>query len=82
MIDLASYDDSRYLSYAEHNLIWHCENTPPSAYSQLWEEILNFPFDRPDFCFGTSRGTSLFLYVPKFLSFIKTFVRPIVFLVA
>jgi len=79
LTDLASDDGSSHLSYAIHNLLWHCENTPPSAYSQLREEILNFPFDRPDSCFRTSGGTSLFVYVPRFLSFINTFVRPIFF---
>jgi len=69
-------DDSDHLSYAAYNLIWHCENTPPSAYSQLRDEILNFPFHRPVSCFRTSHGKSLFVCVPWFLSFIKAFVRP------
>jgi len=80
LIDSADDGGGRHLSYARRNLIWHCENTPPSAYSQLREEMLNFPFDRPDSCFRASRETSLFFYVPQFLSFIKAFVRPNLFI--
>jgi len=64
-----------HFDYPLDNLIWHCENTPPSAYSQLREEILNFPFDRPDSCFRISHWKNLFVYVPWFLSFIKGLVR-------
>jgi len=82
----SSSDDGtgyRHLSYAGRSLIWHCENTPPSAYPQLREEILDFPFHRPDSCFRTScRGRSIFVYVPRFLSFIKALASPILFLVA
>ena len=77
MIDSASGDGDNHFPYAAYNLIWHCENTPPSAYSQLREEIINFPFDRPDSCFNTPHGDSLFVHVPRFLRFIKAFVRPI-----
>jgi len=76
LIDPAS---DGHIMYAAHNLLWHCENTPPSAYSQLYQEILDFPFHRPQSCFRTSRGRSLFILVPQFLSFIKTLVRPIYF---
>jgi len=50
LIDLASDDggDHNHLVYAGHNLLWHCENTPPSAYPQLHEEIRNFSFHPPD----------------------------------
>ena len=61
--------------YPVENLIWHCENTPPSAHPQLREELLNFPFDRPDSCFRISHWKNLFVYVPSFLSFIKDLVR-------
>jgi len=71
-----------HFTYAVHRLIWHCENTPPSAYTQLREEILNFPFHRPNSCFPAARGMSLFGYVPQFLTFIKTLVRPIFILLA
>ena len=78
-IDLASDEDGgcSHFIYAGCNLIWHCENTPPSAYSQLQEEIRDFSFHRPDSCFKTSPGRSLLVYVPRFLQFIKALVRPI-----
>ena len=80
MIDSASDGGGGHVNYAADNLIWHCENTPPSAYSQLWEEILKFPFYCPDSCFRTSRVIfSWFVYVPQFLSFIKALVCPIFF---
>jgi len=81
LIDLASDDDGGrgHFIYAGRNLIWHCENTPPSAYSELHEEILDFPFHRPDSCFKNSPGKSLFVYVPGFLEFIKALVRLIFF---
>jgi len=79
LIDSAS-DRGGHVTYVVANLMWHCENTPPSAYPQLREEILDFPFHRPDSCFRTSsRGTSLLVCVPEFLSFIKTLVRRILF---
>jgi len=77
LLDSTSDHDHDHVRYAVYNLIWHCENTPPSAYSQLREEILNFPFDRPDSSFRTKRASSLLVCVPEFLSFIKAFVRPI-----
>jgi hypothetical protein len=64
-----------HISYAVQNLIWHCENTPLSASSQLHKEIMNFSFGPPDSCFSDSGpGWDLFFYVPKFLWFIKTLV--------
>jgi len=81
LIDLASDDGvgRRHLTYAGANLTWHCENTSPSAYPQLHEEIRNFSFLSPDSCFKTLPGMSLFFYVPWFLQFIKDLVCPIFF---
>jgi len=80
LIDSTSYGLRLHL-YASQNLIWHSENTPPSAYSQLREEILNFPFHRSESCFAARGGRGLLVFVPNLLSFIKSLVRPI-FLVA
>ena len=75
LIDSISNDLSTHIIYAHENLLWHCQNTPPSAYLQLREEIINFPLDRPDSCFAnTPPGMSLFYSVPEFLQFIKTLV--------
>ena len=60
--------------YAGHSLIWHCENTPPSAHSQLQEEIRNFSFHRPDSGFVTPPGMSFLVDVPRFLQCIKALV--------
>jgi len=81
LIDLESDDDGgrRHLIYAGSNLIWHCENTPPSAYSQLHEEIRNFSFRPPDSCFKTPPGMEFIVHVPDFLQFIKALVCPIFF---
>jgi hypothetical protein len=82
LIDLATDHDGTLhgpVPYATCNLIWHCENTPPSAYSQLHEEILHFPFHHPDSCFKTELGMSLFFYVPQFLQLIKALVCLIFF---
>jgi hypothetical protein len=71
----------RHITYAVHNLTWHCKNTPPSASSQLCEEIANFSLYPPDSCFAAREpGMSLFVDVPKFLQFIKTLVCPTYFL--
>jgi hypothetical protein len=82
LIDLASEDDGSHghAIYAGYKLIWHCENTPPSAYSQLHEEIRNFSFHPPHSCFKTPPGMSFFVHVPRFLQFIKALVCPIFFL--
>ena len=81
LIDLASDDDGgrNHFLYAAENLIWHCENTPLSAHSQLHEEIRNFSFHSPVTCFKGSPGMSLLVYVPRFLRFIKALVCPIFF---
>jgi len=81
LIDLASDDggDRDHLIYAGHNLVRHCENTSPSAYSQLHEEIRNFSFHPRDSCFETPPGMSLFIHVPLFLQFIKALVCPVFF---
>jgi len=72
LIDPISKDHSNHISYAALNLVRHCQNTPPSASSQLREEIMNFSFDRPDSRFAnTGPGISLFLCVPRFLEFIR-----------
>jgi len=78
LIDLESDDDGgrRHFLYAGANLIWHCENTPPSAYSQLHEEIRNFSFHSPDSCFKTPLGMHFIVDVPRF---IKDLVCPIFF---
>jgi hypothetical protein len=76
------YDSRHHFIYASRNLIWHCQNTPPSAYSQLHKEILDFPFHRPNSCFKDRPempGMSLFLSVPQFLQCIRTLVCPIFF---
>ena len=76
LIDLASNDNvSRdHLIYAGSNLLWHCENTPPSAYPQLHEEIRKFSFHSPDSYFKPPPGMSLLVGVPRFLQFIKALV--------
>jgi hypothetical protein len=80
LIDPISKDRSNHITYAALNLIHHCQNTPPSASSQLREEIINFSFHRPDSRFAnTGPGISLFLCVPRFLEFIKTLVCPRLF---
>ena len=77
LIDPSSKDHS---TYAALNLIRHCQNTPPSASSQVREEIINFSLHRPDSCFAnTGPEISLFLCVPRFLEFIKTLVCPRLF---
>jgi len=66
-----------HIAYAGSELIWHCKNTPPSASSQLWEEIINFPLHHPDSYFGNTKPwIHLFFEVPRFLKFIKTLVCP------
>ena len=49
LIESASHDDRGrgHFIYAGENLLWHCENTPPSAYSQLREELLHFSLHPP-----------------------------------
>ena len=81
LIDLASGDNvgRSHFMYAGNNLLWHCENTPPSAYSQLQQEIHNFSFHPPDSCFKTPPGMSFLFDVPRFLQFIKVLVCPIFF---
>ena len=76
-IDLISNDHCGHIIYAQNNLLWHCQNTPPSAYLHLWKEIINFSLHRPDSCFDNNPlGMSLFKFVPQFLEFIKTLVCP------
>jgi len=79
LIDLESDDDGgrRHFLHAGFNLIWHCENTPPSAYSQLHEEIRNFSFRPADSCFKTPPGMDFIVDVPHFLQFIKDLVCPL-----
>jgi hypothetical protein len=79
LTDSGADDDGspRHLMYAGSNLIWHCENTPPSAYSQLHEEIRNFSFHPPDSCFKTPPGMAFLVDVPRFLQFIEALVRPL-----
>ena len=81
LIDSVFNDDfcHGHFIYAGCNLLWHCENTPPSAYSQLHGEIRNFSFHRPDSCFITPPGMSFLVDVPRFLQFIKTLVCPLFF---
>jgi len=80
LIDSISKDHGGHTMYAAYNLIWHCENTPPSASLQLREEIMNFSLHRPDSCFAnTMPGMSLFYFIPQFLKFIKTLVCPTFF---
>jgi len=81
LIDLASDDGGSrgHFLYAGAHLVWHCENTPPSAYSQLHEEISNFSFHPPDSCFKTPPGMDFIVHVPQFLEFIKALVCPIFF---
>ena len=81
LIDLTSNDDGgrKHFIYAGQNLVWHCENTPPSAHSQLQQEIRNFSFHRPDSCFKGLPGMNLFDEVPRFLEFIKALVCPAFF---
>ena len=81
LIDLTSDDggDRDHLFYAGHNLVWHCENTSPSAYPQLHKEIRNFSFRPPDSCFKTPPGMHFILDVPRFLQFIKDLVCPLSF---
>ena len=77
LIDSISKGHSYHITYAFHNLIWHCKNTPPSASSQLRKEIMNFSLDRPDSCFAIDGpGMSLFYFVPQLLEFIKSLVCP------
>ena len=76
LIDSIPKEHSAHIIYASQNLLWHCQNTPPSAYLQLREEIMNFSLHRPDSCIAKAEpGIGLFFYVPKFLQFIKTLVR-------
>ena len=80
LIDLIVTDHGAHIPYAIQNLIWHCQNTPPSASLQLREEIMKFSLYRPDSCFAnTGPWMSLFFYVPEFLRSIKTLVCPIFF---
>ena len=77
LIGSTSNDLGNHFAYAGSELIWHCKNTPPSASSQLCEEIINFSFHRPDSCFGINApGINVFFFVPQFLNFIKTLVCP------
>jgi hypothetical protein len=77
LIDSTSNDLGSHFRYARSQLIWHCKNTPPSASSQLCEEIINFLLHCPDSCFGkTQPGINFFFFVPRFLNFIKTLVCP------
>ena len=80
LIDSTTNERSAHIAYASDNLTWYCKNTPPSAFSQLREEIINFSLHRPDSCFAyTEPGESLFYCVPDYLEFIKTLVRPMFF---
>ena len=81
LIDLSTDEDGTpdHVFYADHNLIWHGQNTPPSAYSQLHEEIRNFSIHHLISCFKSRPRMSLFIHVPLFLQFIKTLVCPIFF---
>jgi hypothetical protein len=75
-----SKNRDKHTEYANHHLIWHCKNIPPSAFSQLCEEIMKISLDRPDSCFPTPvPGLCLLYFVPKFLQFIKTLVCPTFF---
>jgi hypothetical protein len=77
LTDSISNGHSAHINYAVCNLVWHCENTPQSASLQLHEEILNFSLHPPDSCFpSTMLGCSLFIYIPKYLQFIKTLSCP------
>jgi len=68
LIGAISNDHGHHIAYAVHSLILHCENTPPSASSQLHEEIINFSLHHPDSCFASPiLGMSLFYFVPQFL---------------
>jgi len=65
----------KHFTYAALNLIWHCRNTPLSAFAQVQKEILDFSLLRPGSCFANAGpGECLIFYVPTFLSFIKTLV--------
>jgi hypothetical protein len=80
LIDSISKDHSYHITYAVHNLIRHCKNTPPSASSQLREEIINFSLHCPDSCFAIDApGMSLFYFVPQLLECIKSLVCPAFF---
>ena len=80
LIDSISNAHSHHITYAVHSLMLHCENTLPSASSQLREEIINFSLRNPDSCFASPiPGMSLFYFVPQFLRFIKTLVCPRLF---
>jgi hypothetical protein len=82
LIDSISNDHRTHIIrvYAGENLLWHCENTPPSASLQLREEIIKFSLHHPDSCLAnTLPRMSLFYFVPQFLQFIKTLVCPIFF---
>jgi hypothetical protein len=77
VIDSSYNNNGAHITYAVISLVQHCKNALLSASSQLHEEIINFSLDPPDSCFpNTSPGMSLFLFVPKFLQFIKTLVCP------
>jgi len=77
LIDSISNNHGDHITYAAYNLIRHCKNIPPSASSQLREEIIDFSLHRPDSCFENTRpGMSLFFFAPPFLRFIKTMVCP------
>ena len=80
LIDSISKDYNAHIIYAGINLLWHCENTPPSSALQLREEIINFSLHIPDFSsVNTPPRRSLFYFVPQFLQFIKTLVCPTFF---
>jgi hypothetical protein len=77
LTDSISNDYGLHVSYSCDNLEWHCQNTPLSASSQLHEEIINFSLHSPVSCFPYPiHGQSLFVYVPRYLQFIKTLVCP------
>ena len=77
LIDSTSSDLGSHKRCAAFQLIWHCENIPPSVSSQLCDEIINFSLHRPDSCFGnTNPGINLFFHIPHFLKFIKSLVCP------
>jgi hypothetical protein len=65
------------MTYAVGNLMWHCKNTPPSASSELHEEIVNFSLYCPNSSFASTVPRICqfhFELVPQFLRFIKTLV--------
>jgi len=79
LIDWIPTDHVGHLHYAFNNLLWHCESTPPSASSQLLEEIINFHLHDPDSSFANIMPGWLFGLVPRFLEFIMTLVHPTFF---